>query len=143
MSHPDDNNTFHNNNNNKRLDPQRNLKLSQPRRNKPPRRATGTTVVYDASSFRSTTTGYRMVLGSGDMLTGVDLGLYDMCPGDERTLIIPPQLGHGKRSLPVYRIPPDYQQLEWTIKLISIDETIRGETNTISREDRGSRFAYD
>ena len=106
--------------------------------------STGTRkVVYDASSFRSTTTGYRMVLGSGDMLTGVDLGLYDMCPGDERTLIIPPQLGHGKRSLPVYRIPPDYQQLEWTIKLISIDETIRGETNTISREDRESRFAYD
>ena len=106
--------------------------------------ATGRKVVYDASAFRSnTTTGYRMVLGSGDMIAGVDLGLYDMCPGDARTLLIPPQLGHGKRSLPVYRIPPDYQHLEWTITLVSIDETIREETNTISREDRESRFAYD
>ena len=38
-------------------------------------------VEYDASEFRGTGRPYQMVLGSGDMLPGVDLGLYEMCPG--------------------------------------------------------------
>lgn len=100
-------------------------------------------ILYDASSFRGTSNNsYQMVLGSGDMIPGVDLGLYDMCPGETRLLEIPPLLGHGPRSLKLFRIPSDYIKLVWRINLISIDSTIRGDNNDISREERESRFSY-
>ena len=100
-------------------------------------------VIYDASAFRGTgNRPYQMVLGSGDMIPGVDQGLYDMCPGDERTLNIPPSLGHGPKSRKLYLIPSDYMKLEWKIKLVSIDANIREDNNIVSRDERESRFAY-
>mmetsp|Transcript_12912 Transcript_12912/g.14164 ORF Transcript_12912/g.14164 Transcript_12912/m.14164 type:complete len:238 (+) Transcript_12912:1-714(+) len=100
-------------------------------------------VVYDASTFRGTgNRPYQMVLGSGDMIPGVDQGLYHMCPGEERILHIPPLLGHGPRSRKSYGIPSDYIELEWKINLISIDTTIRENNNVMSREERESRFSY-
>ena len=33
------------------------------------------------------------------MIKGWDLGLLDMCPGDKRTLTIPPELGYGSRGM--------------------------------------------
>ena len=38
--------------------------------------------VYDSSAQRGTGLPYQFVLGSGDMIPGVDQGLYDMCPGE-------------------------------------------------------------
>jgi len=104
---------------------------------------TGRRVVYDASAFRGTgNRPYQMVLGSGDMLPGVDQGLYDMCPGDKRLLTIPPVLGHGRRSRKAYMIPDNYRNLEWEVSLVTIDSTIREDNNVVSRDDRESRFAY-
>jgi FK506-binding protein 2 len=75
--------------------------------------------VYDASIQRGTGQPYQMVLGSGDMLPGVDLGLYDMCPGEVRELFLPPSLAYGQRGNRLYRIPPD-TPLYWKVQLISI-----------------------
>jgi hypothetical protein len=102
----------------------------------------GRKVVYDSSSFRGTGQPYQMVLGSGDMIPGVDQGLYDMCPGEVRRLEIPPQLGHGPRSRQTFRIPPDYVGLEWTVELATIDATIRQDNNVQTRDDREGRAPY-
>lgn len=104
---------------------------------------TGKNVIYDASAFRGTGNfPYQMVLGSGDMIPGVDQGLYDMCPGETRLLSIPPILGHGPKSRKSFRIPDNYLKLEWKISLVTIDSTIRQDNNVVSRDERESRFAY-
>eukprot|EP00536_Pseudo-nitzschia_multiseries_P010047 jgi/Psemu1/319779/estExt_fgenesh1_pm.C_2940008 len=104
---------------------------------------TGKKVIYDASAFRGTgNRPYQMVLGSGDVIPGVDQGLYDMCPGEKRVLRIPPVLGHGPKSRKLYRIPDDHRNLEWEVGLVTIDSTIREDNNVVSRDERESRFAY-
>jgi FKBP-type peptidyl-prolyl cis-trans isomerase len=101
----------------------------------------GRRIVYDASAFRGTGLPYQMVLGSGDMLPGVDLGLYDMCPGQERLLKIPPRLAYGGRGNKLFKIPPE-SPLEWQVKLVTIDGTIREDNNDQTREDREGRALY-
>ncbi|KAG7351707.1 peptidyl-prolyl cis-trans isomerase [Nitzschia inconspicua] len=96
-------------------------------------------VVYDASEFRGTGQPYQWVLGNGDMIPGVDQGLYDMCPGEERLLDIPPVLGYSSQGTRIFRIPADYQSLEWTVHLMSIDTTIREDNNILSRQEREGR----
>jgi FKBP-type peptidyl-prolyl cis-trans isomerase len=76
-------------------------------------------VTYDSSLQRGTGQLYQMVLGSGDMLPGVDQGLYDMCPGERRQITIPPQLGYGARGNRLFRVPPN-QTLIWTVELVRI-----------------------
>jgi FK506-binding protein 2 len=102
----------------------------------------GKKVTYDASAFRGTGLPYQMVLGSGDMIPGVDQGLYDMCPGERRLLEIPPVLGYGNKGTQIFRIPPDYIGLEWKIELVSIDTTIREDSNSMTREEREARSLY-
>lgn len=102
----------------------------------------GSAKPYDASDFRGTGQPYQVVLGSGDMIPGVDQGLYGMCPGEERLLQIPPVLAYGKRARDAFRIPPSYRSLRWKVKLISIDSTIREDNNEVSRDDRESRALY-
>jgi len=103
----------------------------------------GIKVPYDSSSFRGTGQPYQMVLGSGDMIPGVDQGLYDMCPGQIRVLNIPPPLGYTTlRTMKMFRIPSDYIGLEWRIELVSIDATITKDNNDITRDERESRFPY-
>jgi len=96
-------------------------------------------VLYDSSSLRGTGQPYQMVLGSGDMIAGVDQGLYDMCPGEVRLLQIPPTLAYGNRALQNFKIPPDYVGLEWRVALMSIDGTIRKDSNDSTREEREAR----
>lgn len=76
--------------------------------------------VYDSSAGRGTGQPYLMVLGSGDMVPGVDLGMYDMCKGEVRTLEIPPSLAYGDRGSRVYRIPGK-SRLFWTVELILLN----------------------
>lgn len=102
----------------------------------------GSKVLYDASAFRGTGRPYQMVLGSGDLIPGVDQGLYDMCPGDKRLLTIPPILGHGPNSRKLFKIPDNYKNLEWEVSLVTIDSTIKEDNNVVSREEREGRFAY-
>jgi FKBP-type peptidyl-prolyl cis-trans isomerase len=96
--------------------------------------------MYDASAFRGTGLPYQFVLGSGDMIPGVDLGLYTMCPGEERLLQIPPILGYNSsQGTRFFRIPPDYIGLEWKVQLVSIDTTIREDNNIVPRQEREGR----
>jgi FK506-binding protein 2 len=99
----------------------------------------GRKVTYDASAFRGTGLPYQMVLGSGDMIPGVDQGLYDMCPGETRLLEIPPVLGYGRKGTQIFRIPPNYTGLEWLVELVSIDTTIREDNNSLTHEEREER----
>lgn len=88
-------------------------------------------VVYDASASRGTGRPYQMVLGSGDMLPGVDQGLYEMCPGEVREIVIPPQLSYGPRGNKLFRIPPD-STLLWKVELVSVNDVRKGDTRTRS-----------
>lgn len=85
--------------------------------------------VYDSSLARGTGQPYQMVLGSGDMIPGVDQGLYDMCPGEQRLLQIPPVLAYGSRGNKLYRIAPD-QTLFWDVELVSVNSEKQGDTRT-------------
>lgn len=48
---------------------------------------------FDSSYGRGTPFVFR--LGAGQVIAGWDQGLLDMCPGEARTLTIPPSLGYG------------------------------------------------
>lgn len=96
-------------------------------------------MTFDSSLQRGTGQPYQMVLGSGDMIPGVDMGLYDMCPGERRILDIPPPLGYGNRGSKLYRIPPNVR-LVWTVELVSVNSMKEGDERT--RDEVEGRFAY-
>ncbi|TRY92241.1 hypothetical protein DNTS_029079, partial [Danionella cerebrum] len=57
----------------------------------------------DGSKFycsRSTNTGHPhwFMLGVGNIIKGLDLGLKDMCPGEKRKVIVPPSLAYGEKG---------------------------------------------
>ena len=77
--------------------------------------------IYDASYQRGTgLQPYQMVLGSGDMIIGVDQGLYDMCMNEIRGIYIPSRLAYGTRGNKTFLIPPN-SNLYWKVQLIGID----------------------
>jgi hypothetical protein len=86
-------------------------------------------VVYDSSIQRGTGLPYQMVLGSGDMLPGVDQGLYDMCPGDFRGIQIPPSLAYGARGNKLFSVPPN-TPLYWKVQLVSVNSVRQGDIRT-------------
>jgi hypothetical protein len=77
-------------------------------------------VLYDSSAQRGTGLPYQFVLGSGDMLPGVDQGLYNTCPGEIRILTIPPALAYGNRGNALFGIPPN-SILIWNVEVIAIN----------------------
>jgi FKBP-type peptidyl-prolyl cis-trans isomerase len=76
--------------------------------------------IYDASYQRGTGGPYQMVLGSGDMIIGVDQGLYDMCLQEVRGIYIPSRLAYSTRGNRMFQIPPN-TNLYWQVKLVRID----------------------
>ncbi|XP_059829684.1 peptidyl-prolyl cis-trans isomerase FKBP9 isoform X3 [Hypanus sabinus] len=42
---------------------------------------------------------YNVVLGSGQVVIGMDMGLTGMCVEERRTIIVPPHLGYGEKGL--------------------------------------------
>ncbi|XP_066487141.1 peptidyl-prolyl cis-trans isomerase FKBP9 isoform X1 [Tiliqua scincoides] len=42
---------------------------------------------------------YNIVLGSGQVVLGMDIGLRDMCVGEKRTLVVPPHLAYGEAGV--------------------------------------------
>lgn len=96
-------------------------------------------IVYDSSEERGTGQAYQMVLGSGDMLNGVDLGLYEMCPGEKRQITIPPRLAYGEKGNRLFGIPPD-QTLVWNVELIRINGVVGNDER--SRDEMEARVPY-
>lgn len=96
-------------------------------------------IVYDSSAQRGTGQPYQMVLGSGDMLPGVDLGLYEACPGTRRRLTIPPRLAYGRKGNALYGIPPD-TTLVWEVELVRLNG--QDVDSTISRDELEERVPY-
>ena len=91
-------------------------------------------VIYDANEWRGTGLPYSYVLGNNDVLRGVDLGTYDMCPGEIRELTIPPELGYRNGSKLYKQIPPN-SQLFWRIELVELNFIKEGENDRERDED--------
>ena len=53
---------------------------------------------FDSSYDRHLT--FDFTLGQGRVIQGWDEGLLGVCPGDEKTLVIPPEKGYGDRGAP-------------------------------------------
>ncbi|MGH0124175.1 UNVERIFIED_CONTAM: hypothetical protein FKN15_016586 [Acipenser sinensis] len=63
---------------------------------------------------------YNVVLGSGQVVLGMDMGLKDMCIGEKRTVVIPPHLGYGERG--VEGEVPGSAVLVFDIEMIDLEE---------------------
>ena len=48
---------------------------------------------------------FAAMLGSGEVLKGLELGLYDMCIGERRVLRVPPALAFGDRGSRAFGVP--------------------------------------
>ncbi|XP_048880456.1 peptidyl-prolyl cis-trans isomerase FKBP9-like [Brienomyrus brachyistius] len=63
---------------------------------------------------------YNIVLGAGQVVLGMEMGLQDMCVGEKRTLVIPPHLAYGERG--VDGEVPSSAVLAFDIELIDMEE---------------------
>ncbi|XP_015212548.1 peptidyl-prolyl cis-trans isomerase FKBP9 [Lepisosteus oculatus] len=63
---------------------------------------------------------YNVVLGSGQVVLGMEMGLEDMCVGEKRTLVIPPHLGYGERG--VEGEVPGSAVLVFDIEMVDMEE---------------------
>mmetsp|Transcript_36558 Transcript_36558/g.109873 ORF Transcript_36558/g.109873 Transcript_36558/m.109873 type:complete len:353 (-) Transcript_36558:197-1255(-) len=95
--------------------------------------------IYDSSDWRGTGQPYAYNLGNGDVIRGVDLGTYDMCPGEVRELSIPPELGYGQRGSKLFDIPGN-SRLWWQVELVALNFIREGENENLRNKlyDGGS-----
>ncbi|KAL4617180.1 peptidyl-prolyl cis-trans isomerase FKBP9-like [Arapaima gigas] len=63
---------------------------------------------------------YNVVLGAGQVVLGMDMGLQDMCVGERRQLVIPPHLAYGERG--VDGEVPGSAVLVFDVELVDMEE---------------------
>ncbi|KAL2071874.1 hypothetical protein VTL71DRAFT_13109 [Oculimacula yallundae] len=54
--------------------------------------------VFDSTYSATGATPFAFEIGAGKVIKGWELGLLDMCIGDQRKLTIPPALGYGDHA---------------------------------------------
>ncbi|XP_023247808.1 FK506-binding protein 2 isoform X2 [Copidosoma floridanum] len=64
---------------------------------------------------------FTFQLGVGQVIKGWDKGLIDMCEGEKRKLIIPPELGYGDRG--AGNVIPPHATLFFDVELINISDS--------------------
>ena len=72
---------------------------------------------FDSSYDRKVPLEFR--LGEGRVIQGWEIGCQNMCVGEKRRLIVPPELGYGNRDLG--KIPPN-STLVFEIELVEIKQ---------------------
>jgi len=75
--------------------------------------------VFDSSLTRGQP--FTFAVGSGQVIKGWDEGLLDMCIGEKRTLLLPPEFGYGDRGAGADI--PGGATLEFTVELIGIKDS--------------------
>ncbi|XP_055374105.1 FK506-binding protein 2 isoform X2 [Condylostylus longicornis] len=64
---------------------------------------------------------FTFQLGAGQVIKGWDQGLKDMCVGEKRKLVIPPELGYGERG--AGNVIPGGATLLFDVELINIGDS--------------------
>ncbi|KAL7556227.1 hypothetical protein ACA910_017381 [Epithemia clementina (nom. ined.)] len=88
---------------------------------------TGDTVIVkyrgtlDDGSVFDSASSFEFVLGAGEVIKGWDQGVAGMMIGEERSLVVPPKLGYGKKGASP-EIPPN-ATLHFTVTLKKIIRT--------------------
>jgi len=82
-------------------------------------RVTETDQIFDNSEARGEPFDFQ--LGYGEVIKGWDVGLQDMCVGEERRLSIPYEEAYGKEGTEDGRIKPG-AHLTYDVKLIKFEE---------------------
>lgn len=75
------------------------------------------TYIGSTNTFGKT---YDVVLGSGQVVIGMEQGLIGMCVGEKRKLVIPPHLGYGERG--VDGEVPGSAVLLFDVELVDVEE---------------------
>ena len=73
--------------------------------------------LYDSSRDRGGPVSFTM--GSGEVVNGVDIGVYNMAVGEIRSMDIPASLGYGRAGSEYFDIPGDVR-LWWKVELLGI-----------------------
>jgi FKBP-type peptidyl-prolyl cis-trans isomerase len=72
---------------------------------------------FESSVNRGKPFGFR--LGGGEVIKGWDQGIVGMRPGGRRRIVVPPELGYGRRGAGA-KIPPN-ATLIFEVELVSVE----------------------
>jgi FK506-binding protein 2 len=77
--------------------------------------------IYDSTELRGGKP-VQFILGKNEAIKGVDIGMFDMCPGEVREIDIPSLLGYGRSGSEYFDIPGDVR-LWWRLELVTLTKS--------------------